>query len=207
MISFIEDKFADLRSFLISQGVIADNSGDGESGEPKAVTEARNRLKDAESSLKSTRSQLKDRKADLEADYGRDSVFRPIKGKCVSKDSGEYTYELCWLEKTKQRSKTGGSLVGMGDFSKFTTVTVDELAPSGEITQKERVALEYDRGQSCWNGPQRSTKVILECGENDAILKIAEDEKCVYSMHATTPAVCETSSNNTKAASSEKDEL
>ncbi|KAK2801677.1 hypothetical protein FQN51_005221 [Onygenales sp. PD_10] len=207
LINYIEDKALQLRSLLISNGILADTDDDSATGESKAVTNARNALSAEESSLGRLRSQLKDHQSDLEKDYGRDSVFRALKGSCIERDSGEYTYELCWMEKTKQKSKKGGSHTSMGSFSRFTTVIVDEQSSSGEIVPREKIALEYSNGQTCWNGPARLTKVILECGENDEILKITEDEKCVYSMHVTTAAVCEDAINSNGARDGRKDEL
>ncbi|EGC48508.1 vacuolar system associated protein-60 [Histoplasma capsulatum var. duboisii H88] len=208
LINYFEDKVLQLRSFLISNGILADNSGDLGTTESRAVTEARNALSTEESSLNRIRSELEDQKLDLHKDYGSDSVFRSLKGSCISKDSGEYTYELCWMEKTKQIPKKGGSTTTMGTFSAFTTITVDEQDSNGKVVPQKKIALEYTNGQTCWNGPARSTKIVLECGEQDEILKVTEDEKCVYSMFVTTPAACEEVSKNSNAARDDrKDEL
>ncbi|OJD12769.1 hypothetical protein AJ78_06686 [Emergomyces pasteurianus Ep9510] len=208
LIRYFEDKILQLRLFLISNGILADTSRDSDTAESRAVTEARNAVSAEESSLDSLRSQLDDHKSELNMDYGRDSVFFSMKGSCVSKDSGEYTYELCWMEKTKQIPKKGGSHTTMGTFSAFTTITVDEQDPSGKVVPQEKLALEYTNGQTCWNGPARSTKVVLECGEKDEVLKVTEDEKCIYSMFVTTPAACdEISTNGKKARDGRKDEL
>jgi len=81
--------------------------------------------------------------------------------------------------------------MSMGKFVRIGSTSVEETSnEAGEVISVEKVVLEYERGQSCWNGPNRSTKVVLECGEENEILKTAEDEKCVYSMLVTTPAVC-----------------
>lgn len=208
MINYIEDKVLQLRSFLISNGILADTSSDSGTAESRAVTEARNAVSAEESSLDRIRSQLDDHKSDLNKNYGRDSVFRSMKGACISKDSGEYTYELCWMEKTKQIPQKGGSHTTMGTFSAFTTVTVDEQNSAGKVVPQEKMALEYTNGQTCWNGPARSTKIVLDCGEKDEILKVTEDEKCVYSMFVTTPAACEDlSKNSNNAHGRRKDEL
>ncbi|OJD13530.1 hypothetical protein ACJ73_09193 [Blastomyces percursus] len=208
LVNYLEDKALQLRSFLVSNGILADTSSDSDATEPRAVTEARNAVSAEESSLNNIRSQLADHKSDLDKDYGRDSVFRSMKGSCISKDSGEYTYELCWLEKTKQIPKKGGSQTTMGTFSTFTTVTVDEQNSAGKVVPQEKIALEYTNGQTCWNGPARSTKIVLECGEQDEISKVTEDEKCVYSMFVTTPAACEgPSKNGNNVRDGRKDEL
>jgi len=68
------------------------------------------------------------------------------------------------------------------------------------------VLLFYENGQHCWNGPHRSTQIILACAEKDEIWKVAEQEKCVYRMEVGTPAVCESAAASGKAAPA-KDEL
>ncbi|KAF3491123.1 glucosidase 2 subunit beta [Arthroderma uncinatum] len=206
VVNSIEDSLSGLRSALVSNGLLADNSLDSDSNEPRAVKEARDRVSNAQSSLDSKKSEIKRHKGDLEHDFGADSVFRALKGECISKDSGEYTYELCWMEQTKQKSKKGRGDTTMGNFEKISSMVVDEATPSGQIVQKTKVTLLYTNGQSCWNGPSRSTTVILECGENNELTKISEDEKCIYSIFVTTPAVCDSPGKN-EAESSGKDEL
>ncbi|KAJ5449874.1 uncharacterized protein N7458_006323 [Penicillium daleae] len=205
LVEFIEGKVLSLRSFLESSGILAKPEGDSPS-ESKAVTQARDALKSQEDTLRDLKNKLRDQRADLEKDYGPAGILRALKGQCISKDAGEYTYEHCFLEDTKQKSKKGGSSTSMGKFSRISSTVVEELNEAGEIVSIEKVAIEYDRGQHCWNGPNRSTKVVLECGEENEILKTAEDEKCVYSMLVTTPAVCPGGDEDGNAPRS-KDEL
>jgi protein kinase C substrate 80K-H len=171
------------------------------------VTEARDALKSAQDSLTSLKNKLRDQRADLEQDYGTGSIFRALKGVCISQDAGEYTYEHCFLESTRQNQRKGGSSVSMGKFSKVGSTSVEEVNEAGEVINIEKITLEYDRGQSCWNGPSRSTKVILECGEENKILKTAEEEKCVYSMLVTSPAACVGGEEAGNVAPRSKDEL
>lgn len=42
----------------------------------------------------------------------------------------------------------------------------------------------------CWNGPERSVRVHIACGEKNELLHVAEPEKCEYAMHVTSPALC-----------------
>eukprot|EP01027_Heterolobosea_sp_BB2_P003703 GEZU01005585.1.p2 GENE.GEZU01005585.1~~GEZU01005585.1.p2 ORF type:complete len:113 (+),score=21.81 GEZU01005585.1:3-341(+) len=51
-------------------------------------------------------------------------------------------------------------------------------------------AMKFDSGTSCWNGPQRSTKVSLVCGTKDEIKSVEEPSRCVYTMVMSTPSVC-----------------
>ncbi len=171
------------------------------------MANAREGLKAAEEELSSHQDQLNSHKEDLEKDYGQDDVFRALKGQCVSKDSGEYVYELCWLDRIKQKSKRGGSETGLGNFVRIDSIAVDEeLPPDGKgLGSGVRVALRYENGQHCWNGPNRSTVVVLACAETDEVWKIVEEEKCVYRMEVGTPAACRTLHQNGRENS--KDEL
>lgn len=206
-LNYIDNKVDSVRSFLISNGVITDPEKESSGDESKPVADARKAVKNAKSDLNSARSKLTSHKSDLEKAYGPDSVFRALKGTCITKDSGEYTYELCWFKETKQKSKKGGGDSNMGKYVRIDSITTDELSSTGEIVPVEKMTLEYDNGQKCWNGPSRSTTVIMECGENDELLKITEDEKCVYSMHVTTPAVCGENAIDGAKEKPEKDEL
>lgn len=188
---WVDQKLRDLRILLVDNGILA-GTNDPSGPESKAVTDARAALKAAEDDLHSQQDQLTTHKSDLGTDYGQDDVFRALKGQCVSKDSGEYTYEHCWLDRTKQKSKKGGSETGMGNFVRIDSISVDEeVSPDGRgLGAGTRVVLRYENGQHCWNGPNRSTLVVLACAEKDEVWKVVEEEKCVYRMEVGTPAVC-----------------
>ena len=191
----------------MDNGVLAASRDSG--SESQAVVTARNAIKTAQDELKRDNDQLKTHHEDLDKNYGPDDVFRAMKGQRVTKDSGEYTYELSWLEKTKQKSKKGGSETGMGNFVRVDSIMVDdEVPPDGKgLGSGQRIALRYENGQHCWNGPSRSTLVVLGCAEKDEIWKIVEEEKCVYRMEVGTPAVCEGSLNGNGQAAVGRDEL
>lgn len=206
LVSFIEGKVLSAKIYLQENGILPKPNEDT-SSESKAVTQARDALKETQDSLTSLKNKLRDQRADLEQDYGIASIFRALKGVCISQDAGEYTYEHCFLESTKQNQRKGGNSVSMGRFEKVGTTTVEEVNEAGEVINVEKTVIEYTRGQSCWNGPNRSTKVILECGEENKILKTAEEEKCVYAMLVTSPAVCAGGEEAGNTAPRSKDEL
>ncbi|KAK6005653.1 hypothetical protein QM012_007295 [Aureobasidium pullulans] len=188
---WVDQKLRDLRVMLIENGILADLSSEG--GESSAVTDAKNRLKTAQDAVNSQRRDLDSHNEELNKEYGPDGVFRALKGQCISVDSGEYTYELCFMEHTTQKSKKGGSNTRMGNFVRFDKITVDEeVAADGKgLGSGERITMKHENGQHCWNGPNRSTTVILACAEQNEIWKVFEEEKCVYRMEVGTPAVCE----------------
>jgi protein kinase C substrate 80K-H len=188
LVEFIDEKYNNFKRFLIDNNIIPGSDDSG--SESRAVTEARDALKAQKSVRDKALKSIRDHKADLEKDYGTDGIFRTFKDICIQKDAGEYTYEHCFLAHTKQIPKKGGASVTMGKFGSIKSILVDKANTAGEIQQVEKPALQYDNGQKCWNGPSRSTTVILECGEENEILKVMEDEKCIYSMVVTTPAVC-----------------
>ncbi|QSZ35225.1 hypothetical protein DSL72_008094 [Monilinia vaccinii-corymbosi] len=189
--AWVHQKITDLRIILIENGILANNGHSG--SESKALQNARNAHQTASDDVGAKKNTLSDLKLDLEKDYGVDDIFRALKGRCVSKDSGEYEYELCWLEKTMQKSKKGGGNTGMGNFVRFEKLEVDEEvnAEGKGLGKGIRTTLVYENGQHCWNGPNRATTVVLACAEKDEIWKVVEMEKCIYRMDVGTPAACE----------------
>ncbi len=176
--------------------------------ESAAITTARNQRDSARTSLTNSQNDLSSARSDLEKDYGVDDVFRALKDKCITKDSGEYTYELCFLGSTKQKPKKGGGDTTMGHFVSISSEYVDsDVDAEGKgLGVGERVVLRYENGQHCWNGPARSTLVVLGCSAEEEIWRVSESEKCVYRMEVGTAAVCQGSAGNGKKGR-EKDEL
>jgi protein kinase C substrate 80K-H len=203
--NWVDQKLRDLRVVLIENGILADPNSS--STESKAVTDARQQLTSAQTELNNDNEELRRHRDDLEKDYGPDDVFRALKGQCIEQDSGEYTYEFCFMERTTQKSKKGGGNTGMGNFARVEKITVDEELPADGkgLGSGERWALKFENGQHCWNGPARSTLVVLACAEKDEIWKIVEEEKCVYKMEVGTAAVCE--GNGGKKKGNGHDEL
>ena len=189
---------------LIENGILADNTSSG--SESKAVTDARTAFQNLNDDLGIKQTTLGDLTKDLENDYGQNDIFRALKGTCVSKDSGEYEYELCWLDKTSQKSRKGGGNTGMGNFVRFDKMYFDEeVNVEGQgLGTGDRTVLMYENGQHCWNGPNRQTTVVLACAEKDEIWKVVEQEKCMYRMDVGTPVVCESTQSKAEA---KKDEL
>lgn len=117
--------------------------------------------------------------------HGRDGEFKPLQGKCIKKDMGSYTYEMCFGQSAYQISNNDGARFNLGHFAHF---DIDNKYDSQD--DRHYLSMVYDRGQVCWNGPPRSAHVSLECGEDDALLHVFEAEKCIYSFRVATPVAC-----------------
>jgi protein kinase C substrate 80K-H len=175
--------------------------------ESSAVRVAREYAEASVVDLKNKNRDLEQERSDLQTDYGPSDIFRAIKGKCAEIDAGEYTYELCWLEKTLQKSKKGHAHTNMGNFERIDIeIADDEDRVDGKsLGSGPRMVLRYNNGQTCWNGPQRRTDVWLGCAEKEEVWRVTEAEKCVYKMEVGTPAACEYEGDAN--SSDKKDEL
>lgn len=207
---WIDARLSSIRRILIENGILPDDADPSTSSatESKAVTDAKKILSDAQREVKNTENELNRHRDDLAKEYGpNDGIFRALKDQCISRDSGEYEYELCWLGQTKQKPKKGGGHTNMGNFVGFDLEFVDDaIGKDGKgLGTGERVVLKYENGQGCWNGPARSTRVYLACSEVDEIWKVSESEKCVYRMEVGTAAVCENPGEKKVAQADEPD--
>ncbi|KAI0477150.1 glucosidase II beta subunit-like protein-domain-containing protein [Xylariaceae sp. FL0804] len=211
MRDFLHSKLMSMRVWLIENGMLADtNAGQGESQLVKAAREAHDAAaKEATAKAKA----LDEHRDDLARDYGADDIFRALKGRCVSTEVGEYEYELCWLDKTHQKSKKGGGRTSLGTFARLEHADADEEErhDGRSLGRGRRAVLRYENGQHCWNGPNRRTDVWLGCAEAEELWRVSEMEKCVYRMEVGTPAACEEVGDAAAAAAqpaqAKKDEL
>ncbi|KAJ8576801.1 hypothetical protein ON010_g2406 [Phytophthora cinnamomi] len=120
----------------------------------------------------------------------RGAGLRPAgAGGCVESDAGQYQYKICFFGKaTQDHTKLGD----MEDFEKPKPSddegSADDASASVDPVVEE---IKFSNGQKCWNGPNRSLTVKLECGpEPMELFNIEEPSTCVYSAKLRTPAVC-----------------
>ncbi|EFZ02808.1 glucosidase II beta subunit-like protein [Metarhizium robertsii] len=188
---FMHDKVTAVRLWLIQNGILADSGASG--SESQVVKAAREAAEAAERDLEDKVRDRDNETEDLKKDYGPFDIFRGIKGKCVSIDAGEYEYELCYLDKTMQKSKKGHGHTNMGNFVRIDRQLADdeERLDGKSLGKGERMVLKYEDGQQCWNGPRRSTEVWLGCADKEELWRVSEAEKCVYKMEVGTPAACD----------------
>ncbi|KAH9007273.1 glucosidase II beta subunit-like-domain-containing protein [Lactarius hatsudake] len=186
---FLVPQYEGLRDTLVSWlqtlGVVR--------GSPNAAsdaTRAREKLNDAERSLDSLRKQLETARSDLRelfdpAWYGAEGEWKKLRNTCLTKDAGDYVYEVCLFEEARQKPNHGGSTFSLGKFDSW------NLSPGVTEGSAEYYSRQvYGHGTKCWNGPERNVKLDLTCGTENALLTVAELEKCEYLFTGTTPALC-----------------
>jgi protein kinase C substrate 80K-H len=159
-------------------------------------------------------NEITNAEGDLQKHYGPHDIFRALKDVCEEVSSGEYTYEHCFTQHTTQKPTRGGSNTNMGYFTGIEFIDVEPAGPGEEDEGAEglddgsgrKIVLKYENGQQCWNGPARSTSVVLTCSEESQIWRVVEEEKCVYRMDMGSPAAC-LGEGQVPAQRKEKDEL
>ncbi|KAG2345043.1 hypothetical protein BDR05DRAFT_931060 [Suillus weaverae] len=178
--SFRDSVLSVLSVFGIGRGGAFDTSAES--------NRARVTLSDAEHSLKLTQDEQRTANEDLldlfDPDgFGPEGEWKKLDGMCLSKDTGEYTYEVCLFDEARQIPNSGGSSFSLGKFSSW-----NKAARPGELEYYTRQ--HYTQGAKCWNGPHRSVELVLTCGTENTLLTVAELEKCEYQITGTTPALC-----------------
>ncbi|KAG0327020.1 hypothetical protein BG000_001166 [Podila horticola] len=118
-------------------------------------------------------SEIQDVERKLAMDYGKDERFAQLVDQCFEFKEIEYTYTVCLFGTAKQKSNSDTSL---GTFSEWVGDNYD--------TQL------YTGGLKCWNGPDRSVKVVMSCGTKNEIIAVSEPNKCEYLFKFRTPAAC-----------------
>ncbi|KZO92144.1 hypothetical protein CALVIDRAFT_313397 [Calocera viscosa TUFC12733] len=172
-----------LISWMVRLGVVRGVLDTSDSDEVKrartAYSDAQRAAEDAENKLAADEDLL----TKLAGFYGPDGEWLKLKDTCIEKNTGEYTYSICFFGLATQRSNNGGGTHSLG---RFTTWNDEEAEGTLEYYSSQL----YEHGARCWNGPERSVELVLTCGTENALLSIAEPEKCEYIVEGTSPALC-----------------
>lgn len=98
---------------------------------------------------------------------GVNGEFAAMVDKCFEYEDREYIYKLCPFEKTVQKSKNNHGETNIGNWKSW-----------GEDPNRKYFSMIFDNGLGCWNGPQRSTKVIVNCGTENKLVAVSEPNRC-----------------------------
>ncbi|XP_050440524.1 glucosidase 2 subunit beta-like isoform X1 [Adelges cooleyi] len=153
---------------------------------------ARESFEEADRRIRDIQREISHLQESLTKDYGPEDEFATLDGECYEFADRDYVYKLCLFDQVTQRPKNGGSEVRLGAWNKW-------------IGEPKYHTMLYDRGQSCWNGPPRSTHVHLICGLEPAIISASEPNRCEYAMDFVVPSACTQPDEKTQV--SEHDEL
>lgn len=148
------------------------------------ANEARSQFESSQTGLERIQHEIDVITEKLDVDYGPEDEYAPLDGQCFSYSDRDYTYTFCPFAHVTQAPKSGGSETQLGRWGHWSQS--DDGSP----------AMVFDKGQSCWKGPQRSTLVLLECSTENAIVSVTEPNKCEYQMQFNTPAACRSESSN-----------
>lgn len=143
------------------------------------ATQAREELKKVTDAKDKLQKEINEINKSLKMDFGPDECFQAIHHQCFEFITMEYKYKLCPFEKTTQAPKKGGSETPLGRWGRWD-------GPADNIHGK----MMYENGQGCWNGPNRSTQVILSCGVENKVTSVDEPSRCKYVFEFSTPCAC-----------------
>jgi len=146
-----------------------------------------NRIRELENKI------AKDKKK-IDRRFMQDSAFVASFGRCVKQKVLQYEFEVCMFENVKQYEH-GRMIASLGSFVRW-----ENNSPSSLV-------MIYEGGAKCWQGPARSTRVTLRCGQADSILTVDEPEKCKYLVVFSTPLACEDRTAEPSSPTDLSDEL
>ncbi|KAF0694700.1 Aste57867_14470 [Aphanomyces stellatus] len=124
-------------------------------------------IKDIDADMGSSQKAIDDLTAADSVDYGK--CCRILKNACVVAQFEKYMYKVCPFDQVLQDTTRLGKWKQWDD---------------------DGSTMLFDDGERCWSGPNRSVRVVLECGAVDKILRVEELSTCTYTITMTTPAMC-----------------
>ncbi|KAG0296507.1 hypothetical protein BGZ96_009326 [Linnemannia gamsii] len=138
-----------------------------------AMDSAQEVFNDASGKESKVQEGIRDIERKLNMDFGPDETFAQLVDNCFDFKDTEYTYSVCLFGDANQNSHSSTHL---GKFSGWEGDNYDVQM--------------YTGGAKCWNGPERSVKLVMSCGTTTEIVSVTEPEKCEYLFKLQTPAVC-----------------
>jgi len=117
----------------------------------------------------------------LERDFGFDQQFYELSTICAVMEGkkGQASYTICPFHEVTQQDSS----------QKYDLGSYKSLSPI--YSDLGLWLMQFEGGQKCWNGPERSAKVFLDCGLATEIIQAEEPSICEYQFVLTTPAACD----------------
>ncbi|KAL0591895.1 hypothetical protein ABG067_000545 [Albugo candida] len=109
----------------------------------------------------------------LNANYGPQSVLYSLRDYCIEASPSHYNYKICLFGQAYQNS------VSLG------------VMDSVNVEDDTLMQLSFTNGEHCWNGPQRSIVVTLECNPTMELLEVEEPSVCVYKAKLKSSIACD----------------
>lgn len=128
------------------------------------------------SQLRSLQNKLSDLEKKLKNDYGSNSEFISLVDQCFKLTINQYEYQVCPFKDAIQLEGHINTRLGTWE---------------GFLDNYTKMA--FRNGDKCWNGPERSMTVTLQCGLKTEIFSVDEPSRCEYAALMSTPAVCSAS--------------
>ncbi|XP_024986728.1 glucosidase 2 subunit beta-like isoform X1 [Cynara cardunculus var. scolymus] len=137
------------------------------------VENVRKEYDEASGKLSKTRSRISRLKKKLGNDFGPEKEFYSLYGQCFESKQNKYVYKVCPFKEATQEE--GYSRTLLGQWEKF---------------EESYSVMLFSNGDKCWNGPDRSLKVKLQCGLKVQVADVDEPSRCEYEAMLTAPALC-----------------
>ncbi|CAD7696861.1 unnamed protein product [Ostreobium quekettii] len=158
-----------------------DGSGSGDESkgrnkpkkEKTEVQKAQEEVRKEEREMDRLSRELDEVKTKLDRDYGPENEFLYLAGNCYDAVENQYTYSICPFDKATQ--KEGSHSTNLGRHRGF---------------EDDYRKLVFDKGQKCWQGPDRKMVLSLECGAEEKLVDVQEPSRCEYSARLQTSAAC-----------------
>ncbi|WKX93609.1 hypothetical protein Q1695_011125 [Nippostrongylus brasiliensis] len=139
---------------------------------------ARKEYDEVDDKVRTLDSQISEAESFVQQDFDADFAWVALKGKCFELNEQQYTYKLCVFDRTVQKDRNGHE-TSLGNWKEWSG------APPAKYAKQS-----YKNGVQCWNGPERSTEVEIQCGETSELVSATEPAKCEYYFVFRTPAAC-----------------
>lgn len=112
--------------------------------------------------------------------FGEHGEFYKLSKTCFNISHDHFVYKLCPFSHADQVTFTHGTL----QIGKNGHLVKDAQLNSYVLTMTGGTAA------GCPSSVSRQTRVIFECGLEDKILNVSEDQKCMYVFFMSSPAAC-----------------